>query len=79
MELMKRLTEINGFICESRGRLEELKSDCQNWALDEDGEIVKFETVEFAVHWINERSDESLDEDSWAEYGIHFGEVEEQI
>ena len=39
MELMKRLTEINGFICESRGRLEELKSDCQNWALDEDGEI----------------------------------------
>ena len=21
----------------------------------------------------------ALDEDSWAEYGIHFGEVEEQI
>ena len=51
----------------------------REWALDEDGEIVKFETVEFAVHWINERSDESLDEDSGAEYGIHFGEVEEQI
>ena len=31
VELMKRLTEINGFICEARGRLEELEGDCQSY------------------------------------------------
>ena len=49
----------------------------RQWALDEYGELVEFETVDSALLWINERSDEALDEDGWSEYGIHFGEVEE--
>jgi hypothetical protein len=40
MELMKRLNEINGFICEARARLEELEGDCQNEDLDAQAEIV---------------------------------------
>lgn len=40
MELMKRLTEINGLICNARGLLEELEGDCQNDDLEAQAEVV---------------------------------------
>lgn len=59
MNLMKRLTEINGFICEARGRLEELEGDCQSEDLDLQAEIVwewtaRLESIETEIDELTE-------------------------
>lgn len=50
----------------------------RQWALDgEDGEIMTFDSVSSALSWFNNIHGEDMTEDDWAEYGIHFGDVEE--
>lgn len=50
MKLMKRLNEINGFICEARSRLEELEGDCR-WSVTESDERL-FVQLEIVWDWL---------------------------
>jgi len=59
MQLMKRLNEINGFICEARARLEELEGDCQNDDLDAQAQMVwewtaRLESIETEIDELTE-------------------------
>lgn len=36
-----------------------------------------FDSVSSALSWFNNIHGEDMTEDDWAEYGIHFGDVEE--